>query len=369
MIGSCLLTSVLANPERVKVLALDEWDLLVRQARFASLLPRVAWLMDSLSYGDYVPEVVRPHLVAAKRLADKQASVVRYEISCIYDALGGLNIPIVLLKGAAYVAADLPAHHGRVFSDVDFLVPRESLEDVERLMVRNGWIVTMLDEYDQHYFRIWCHELPPMKHGERQTVVDIHHTILPLTAKLKPNAKKLLTGAQPLENDPRFHVLSPVDMVLHSATHLFHEGELEHGLRDLVDLDALLRYFGREEDFWDKLVERAADMDLGRPLYYALHFTSKVLKTPIPSVAYKGAITLGHPLRCMTRFMDQLYLRAFMPDHSSCNTFLTPIARWLLFVRAHHLRMPWHVLVPHLIRKAFKKRAKTESLGGAVKKH
>jgi hypothetical protein len=32
-------------------------------------------------------------------------------------------------------------------------------------------------------------------------------------------------------------------MVLHSATHLFYDGELNHGLRDLVDLDDLLRHF------------------------------------------------------------------------------------------------------------------------------
>ena len=33
-------------------------------------------------------------------------------------------------------------------------------------------------------------------------------------------------------------------MVLHSATHLFHEGELDKALRDLVDIDGLLRHFG-----------------------------------------------------------------------------------------------------------------------------
>ena len=32
---------------------------------------------------------------------------------------------------------------------------------------------------------------------------------------------------------------------------------------------------------------------------------------------------------------------------------LTAAARWLLYVRAHYLRMPLHLLLPHLLRKSF----------------
>jgi 3-hydroxyacyl-CoA dehydrogenase len=56
-------------------------------------------------------------------------------------------------------------------------------------------------------------------------------------------------------------------MVLHSATHLFFEGELRHGLRDLVDLDDLVRHFAAQDaSFWQRLVARAFEMDLARPL-------------------------------------------------------------------------------------------------------
>ena len=45
----------------------------------------------------------------------------------------------------------------------------------------------------------------------------------------------LLARARPL-GDSGFHVLAPEDMVLHSAVHLYQEGELDHGMRDLLDL-------------------------------------------------------------------------------------------------------------------------------------
>ena len=95
-------------------------------------------------------------------------------------------------------------------------------------------MTTHHDAYDQRYYRQWMHELPPLRHMTRQTVLDVHHTILPLTAHLKPDPAKLWEAAVGIEGQVNFCVLAPVDMVLHSATHLFHDGELEHGLRDLV---------------------------------------------------------------------------------------------------------------------------------------
>ena len=53
------------------------------------------------------------------------------------------------------------------------------------------------------------------------------------------------------------------------------------------------------------------------------------------------------------KFFDALFLRALMPDHPSCDGPLTGLARWLLYARAHYLRMPLPLLLPHLIRKAF----------------
>jgi len=54
--------------------------------------------------------------------------------------------------------------------------------------------------------------------------------------------------------------------------------------------------------------------------------------------------------------MDGLFLRGLAPDHPSCDRPLTRAARWLLYARAHKLRMPLHLLIPHLVRKAIMRR-------------
>jgi hypothetical protein len=146
-------------------------------------------------------------------------------------------------------------------------------------------------------------------------------------------------------------VLAPVDMILHSATHLFSDGELEHGLRDLSDLDGLLRHFSGEPDFWRRLADRAREIDLARPLYYALRYTRRILGTPVPDSAVAMA-DAGLPPRLLAWLMDELFMRALRPDHPSCADAFTPAARWLLYVRSHWLRMPPLLLVQHLLHKA-----------------
>ena len=64
---------------------------------------------------------------------------------------------------------------------------------VAEALQRRGWSMKALDEYDEQYYRQWAHELPPMTHAERETEVDIHHSILPVTCRLQQ-----LRGVGPL---------------------------------------------------------------------------------------------------------------------------------------------------------------------------
>ena len=124
-------------------------------------------------------------------------------------------------------------------------------------MLSNGYRSQKQDDYDQHYYREWMHELPPMVHAARGTTVDLHHNIAPPVSRLKIDAAKLIERAVPLEGASPFKRLGDEDLVLHLCVHMFHDGELDNALRELFDLDALLRRFGDNQDFWDRLIARA----------------------------------------------------------------------------------------------------------------
>lgn len=350
--ASDLLPVVLRDPGSSVRLSLAQWDLLVRQARQAGLLARLHERFVALGLADAVPQPVRWHFEAAATLAQRQEIAVRWEVGQIRAALAGLDGPLVVMKGAAYVMAGLPAARGRLFNDIDILVPRRLLAQAEAALMLAGWHTTGLSAYDERYYRRWMHEIPPMQHLRRATVVDVHHAILPDTARYFPDPEKLFERIVPLGGMPGVHVLCAEDRILHSAAHLFHDGELPHGLRDLSDLDLLLRHEAAAPRFWDRLTARANALQLGRPLFYALRYTGHFLGTPVAAEAWE-ALRPVTPSPALLRLTDGVFSRALAPEHASCSDGFTPLARHAAYVRAHWLRMPAHLLLPHLFHKAF----------------
>jgi hypothetical protein len=215
-----------------------------------------------------------------------------------------------------------------------------------------GWAGTMLDEYDQRYYRQWMHELPPMQHMRRQSMLDVHHAILPATAAVRPDPAKLRAAARSVPGAPGVQVLAPADMVLHSAVHLFYDGEFDKGLRDLFDIHRLLQHFAATPGFWDELPRRARELELARPLFYALRYAQRLLGTEVPA-ATLAAADGARPNRLLLALMDALFGRALLPVHASCADRLSRGARFLLYIRGNWLRMPPLLLTRHLFHKAF----------------
>lgn len=345
------LARLLRSPQCCSEFSNGEWDVAIRQARSANVLSRLAIVLEHAGQMPSVPARVRSQLISGLAMAKQQRISALFEIEAIRSAVVRSGTPIILLKGGAYVARGLNAAQGRRFADIDILVPKERLADVEAALMLRGWNTTHHDEYDQRYYRQWMHEIPPLRHMTRGTVIDVHHTILPPTAGRRLDASKLIASARSIPGQNTIKTLAPVDMVLHSMTHLFYDGELERGFRDLVDLDSLLSQYGREiPGFWDQLIPRARELDLARPLHYGLRFVGEVLGTPVPQAVLKESAQDG-PNFVLRGTMDALFIRALGPAHASSSDALTPLARFLLYLRSHWLRMPPHLLVFHLLRK------------------
>jgi hypothetical protein len=340
----------LREPERTAAMTPAQWDRLVPEARAAGLLAHLGVRLDEQKLLPCLPERVQDHLRAAMTVAAECQRAIRWEVDRIHRALRGVEAPVVLLKGAAYVVAEVPAARGRVFSDVDVMVPRSALPAVEAALLGAGWEAVKLDPYDQRYYRTWMHELPPLRHRRRRTVIDVHHAILPASGRLRPDPAELLGAARPA-GDGGFRVLAPADMVLHSAAHLFQDGALGMGLRDLTDLDALFRHFGDAPGFWDALVRRARRLRLGRPLFYAARYCGRLLGTPL-APGLEAGVRAFRPSGPGTALMDWLVARALRPHAPAPAPVATRVARRLLFARAHWLRMAPHLLAAHLTRKA-----------------
>lgn len=340
----------------VPVLPPRAWEDLLSQARRSLLIARWACRLADQGQLDRVPEGPRRHLASAMTVADRVQVEMRLEADRVRRALQRAGVRCVLLKGAAYLCGRFPAARGRVFGDIDILVPRDALARVEGTLLGGGWVAGAVDAYDQRYYREWMHELPPLTHVNGDSTIDVHHTITAPTSAFRVDGQRLLAAARPVDAEGRFWVLQPVDMVLHSAVHLFQEGEFDHGLRDLLDMAELLRHFEAvEPGFWPALFARARELALERPLHHALFHIERLLGPRVPP-AWRSAQDALRPPWLQHQLMAWLLGIALRPRHPSARVPFEPLALWLLYLRSHWLRMPLHLLLPHLARKAWRRR-------------
>ena len=356
---SRVLSVLISSPTDVAKMATADLDFALRIARRARLLGRLAARLHAADLLDGLPEPAVDQLKSALIYAQARARLARWEMNRVARAIADQKlVQIVALKGCAYLLLELPNAAGRFFADVDLLVAQRDLNTVEACLTGHGWRSTKVSPYDQHYYRAWSHEIPPMIHTEREVEVDLHHNILPPTARLKPRSSLLLDRAQLIPGS-RFQVPDNVDIVLHAMAHLMFDSDMADSVRDLVDIDDLLRYFSsRQSDFWDQLLTRAEQLDLSRPAYYALRYTGQLLGTPVPAHVQQG-IAKGAPPAIVVRLMDRLVPKALLPQHPDFPSRSADLARLLLYMRAHWISMPPLLLTRHLTYKFYLRHVKS----------
>ncbi|MEQ1540540.1 MAG: nucleotidyltransferase family protein, partial [Sphingorhabdus sp.] len=190
-----LLVNALRDPASTRSLDADGWTALMTMARAEQLIGTLAHRLSA----EPVPDAIAHILSDARINAEHQRRTALWEAECARCALAGYAGKVVLLKGTAYAAAELKAGQGRHIGDLDIMVARDDLPQVEAMLLDNGgWEWVKEDAYDDAYYRDHMHELPPMIHKERDRMIDVHHTILPLTAGPTPDAVGMLADSKPL---------------------------------------------------------------------------------------------------------------------------------------------------------------------------
>jgi hypothetical protein len=349
-----LLLRIFADPWLAAELDVEGWEVLLAQARLASLTARLSYRIEDAGILAALPDRARSRFAAARVAAASDRWALEWEVNRLHRVLTKAGYPMLLLKGGAYAAAGLPLARGRTSADIDIMVPGDRLDRIEKHLVTHGWEPVGLDPYDARYYRRWSHELPPLRHRDRGSVLDVHHTILPPRSRLRPDPSAFWRSALALQDGSL--ALCPTHMTLQVAVHLFQDGEIAGALGELIDFDELCRHFGQNPGYWQELVPATIELGLVRPLYYALRYASLLLRAPVPEAVMADAAKAGQPPSPVRAAMDPMVGSVLVPDLPEFSSLWRRVARLCLYIRSHWLRMPPLPLALHLLRKAWMRR-------------
>ena len=321
--SGAMLVAVLRDPAVADGLKPDQWNGLIAAARAERLIGTLALGVE----GRDAPGEVQPILADARQEAEREARQALWEADRAGEALASLDDRVILLKGTAYVAAGLRAGQGRFIGDLDILVGRDIIDGAEDLLRRAGWEWVKEDAYDESYYRQWMHELPPLIHRDRDRMIDVHHTVLPLTAKPTPDARAMIADSVPITGG--LYILSPEDRVCHAVAHLLADGDMAGGLRNLWDIHCLLAEADAE-----RLAVRAELHQLG----------------PHVRQARRLADALYGERRARLTLWDRL-VAARLVARDGWGRETHKLLRFAFYLRSHWLRMPPLMLARHLLTK------------------
>jgi hypothetical protein len=315
-----------------------QWTEFLQQAREHGLTARFYYVLQQQSLLHLVPEKVRQHGKSAAYYAEKQQHSLYFELQQLESLLATVDCPCILLKGAAYRALALPVSFGRLFADIDILVPASWLQQIRDKLFINGFLEGAISDYDRDYYLNWSHQNPPLQHFQRGTVIDLHHHIYPTASAKKIDIAPLFNHAEVLPGSS-FKVPKAAHLFIHAAVHLFYQEESHKLVKDIIDLNDLLLAVEQQQQT-TLLLQQAKEMAVHSAVINACWVLAALFANP----------TAQHLL---AKVPDQ-------PQRGVCKLVLAMLqgrglsawlARKLWFIRGHALKMRWQVLLYHALAK------------------
>ncbi|WP_145387239.1 nucleotidyltransferase family protein [Stieleria neptunia] len=262
---------------------LRTWDRVIRFANHTSSLAQISHDLHCGGLVEYLPVGVRARLQRENWLTAFNHRIIRYETAAVGRILAPLQVPLVLLKGSAYLTAGCEWAAGRTTNDIDLLVREQDLDDVDRALRRNEFAPNEYNsDRDERYYRRWLHELAPRSHVYRHIEIDLHFRLLPFGDPYSFPVDGMIDRSRPIPGTP-YSWLDPVDCVLNSIVNLGHTGEYRRAFRDLWDLRYLVESSGGETPFdWEALSSRTERYGLAKTVGNVLALAAELVGLELP---------------------------------------------------------------------------------------
>lgn len=319
-----------------------DWTLLLHQSRDQALLGSMYALCQQQQLLPLLPQAVHDHFWSGFVYAEKQKVTLVQELLELEQCFAGVDYPCILVKGCAYRLGGYDFARGRIFSDIDLLVPASQFNDALARLQDAGYLEFEISDYDRRYYQRWSHQNPPLTHFLRGAGIDLHHHIFPVSSREHILVEPLIAAARPLAHSV-FSLPAPAYLFVHAAVHLFYQEESHKLVKDLVDLQQLYLEVCKRQSLC-AIIEAAQQSQAQAAVFYALDMLQWLFQMSIPTAEL--AVLQPYASAWRRRYIRFLLQQLLQPQafwHRSAHLF------W--FIRGHLVKMGPATLLYHTVAK------------------
>jgi len=252
-----------------------EWHMILAQLKLLGLAPLFYSHLANSSFATVAPAYVMQVLRDEYYLHGARNMILLDDLCSLLKALRPRRIDTIVLKGsclAEMVYGDIAL---RPMQDIDILVRRRDLEDVEQVLINMGYGPAERPPVEEQCRR--HHHLIPFTRSGSPTI-EIHWSLTPAGCRFPIAMEDLLGKAREVHvNEFSTRMLCPVDLLTHLCLHICTNhrfGILE--IKNLYDIAQVLRHYGDEID-WKMLGESTRRLGVGKYVYSTLLIAEKLV--------------------------------------------------------------------------------------------
>ncbi len=266
-----------------------QWEALVDEA-VRQRIAAFAW--HRLSRGparSSMPETVQQRLRDLYLRGAFRNTLLLREAADIAARLTARGVPVLFLKGVHLAAHTYAEPALRSMADIDLMVPRDRLADVDRMFVEWGWGPLPRPDIEA-FCRRFPHTAP--LHKEGSFPFEVHYAIERPTSPFRIDVDGLWERARTIDIEGvPVRVLSTEDLLLHLCLHASYHHRFDRApLKSLVDVAVVTDRHEGEID-WTGLSERAAVWGASPFVYCTLRLARELLDAAVPEGALEA---FGH---------------------------------------------------------------------------
>jgi hypothetical protein len=200
------------------------------------------------------------------------------ELHAVLTMLKEQGSDVIVLKGAALAETVYPHRALRAMSDIDLLVRRERLAELETRLREMGYVP---DERRKPREWFQAHHYHLVFANSSRIPIEIHWHVkrpedpfgIDIDGFWKRARSIPIAGVQAL-------VLSPADLLIHLCQHLW-QHSLRGGIRPLCDIAEVIKYFAADID-WTQVAQLSSQWQTNSCLYVGFGCAAELLDAPVP---------------------------------------------------------------------------------------